>query len=99
MAIRNLTELTPREREVLGLLAGGLTNRAIGRQLGIGPKTVSNYVSQIFDKLGVTNRTQAAIIAMRDGLLPASTGQSSIVGSPPAVVRRRVRSTALGPTR
>jgi DNA-binding NarL/FixJ family response regulator len=68
--MRDLFELTPREREVLGLLAGGLTNRAIGRRLGLGHKTVSNYLSTIFDKLGVVNRTQAALVAVRDERVP-----------------------------
>jgi DNA-binding CsgD family transcriptional regulator len=98
MSVRNLTELTPREREVLGLLARGLTNRAIGRQLGLGPKTVSNYVSIIFDKLGVSNRTQAALIALADELLTTPTRRSSSVGSSPTVVRRPLRTTALDPT-
>jgi DNA-binding NarL/FixJ family response regulator len=71
--MRNLFELTPREHEILDLLAAGLTNRAIGRRLGLGPKTVSNYVSTILDKLGAANRTQAAILALRDGWLAAPT--------------------------
>lgn len=61
--------LTPREREVLGLLAEGRTNRQIGRQLYISDKTASVHVSNILAKLGAAGRTEAAAIARRDGLL------------------------------
>jgi DNA-binding NarL/FixJ family response regulator len=60
--------LSPREREVLGLIAHGLSNLDIARQLSLSEGTVRNYVSGIFDKLGVTDRTQAAVIALRHGL-------------------------------
>ena len=61
--------LSPREREVLGLLANGLSNVEIAKQLFLSEGTVRNYVSGILDKLGVTDRTQAAIIALRHGLV------------------------------
>ena len=48
--------LTTRETEVLGLLAQGLPNKSIAKQLGISPKTVSNHVERVYTKLGVTNR-------------------------------------------
>jgi two-component system response regulator DevR len=57
-----LAELTPREREILGLITGGLTNRQIGQQLFLAEKTVKNCVSTIFSKLGLERRTQAAVI-------------------------------------
>lgn len=60
-----LTDLTPREAEVLGLLAQGLDNRSIGTALGISEKTVRNHVSIILDKLGVHSRA-AAVAAARD---------------------------------
>ena len=60
--------LSPREREVLRLLADGLPNTEIAKQLFLSEGTVRNYVSGIFDKLGVTDRTQAAVIALRYGL-------------------------------
>jgi two-component system response regulator DevR len=57
-----LAELTPREREILGLITDGLTNRQIGQQLFLAEKTVKNCVSTIFSKLGLERRTQAAVI-------------------------------------
>ena len=61
--------LTPRETQVLGLIADGRTNRQIGRSLYISDKTVSVHVSNILAKLGAGGRTEAAAIARRDGLL------------------------------
>jgi DNA-binding NarL/FixJ family response regulator len=60
--------LTDREREVLRLLARGMSNRKIGEELFISPKTASVHVSNIFAKLAVTNRTEAAVIAQREGI-------------------------------
>jgi NarL family two-component system response regulator LiaR len=59
--------LTPREREVLGLLAEGLANKEIGARLGIAEKTVKAHVTRVLDKLGVQSRTQAALVAVRSG--------------------------------
>jgi DNA-binding CsgD family transcriptional regulator len=61
-------DLTPRERQVLALLAEGATNREIGRQLFMAEKTASVHVSRILAKLGVRSRGQAAAIAHRLGL-------------------------------
>jgi two-component system, NarL family, response regulator LiaR len=58
-------ELSRREIEVLGLLARGLNNNQIAAELSISPRTVKNQVSSILSKLGVTNRIQAAIYAVR----------------------------------
>jgi two-component system, NarL family, response regulator DevR len=54
-------DLTQRERQVLQLIADGLTNRQIGDQLDLAEKTVKNYVSALLAKLGMTRRTQAAV--------------------------------------
>ena len=59
-------ELTPRERDVLDLVARGLRNAAIGERLGMAPKTVANHLYAIFAKLRVTDRS-AAIVRARDG--------------------------------
>jgi DNA-binding NarL/FixJ family response regulator len=60
--------LSEREREVLGWLARGLSNADIAARLYLSEGTVRNYVSSIFTKLGVTDRTQAAVLALRYGL-------------------------------
>jgi DNA-binding NarL/FixJ family response regulator len=59
--------LTPREREVLGLLADGRSNREIARALRVSEKTVKAHVSSVLAKLGVQDRTQAAVFALRHG--------------------------------
>jgi DNA-binding NarL/FixJ family response regulator len=61
--------LTPREREILGLVAEGRSNGEIGRLLFISAKTVSVHVSNILGKLDASGRTEAAAIARRRGLL------------------------------
>jgi DNA-binding NarL/FixJ family response regulator len=61
-------QLTPREREMLDLLAGGLSNSAIAARLGLSPKTVNNNTSSIFTKLAVAGRTEAIIRARDAGL-------------------------------
>jgi DNA-binding NarL/FixJ family response regulator len=61
-------KLTEREIAVLRLLAGGLSNQEIARELHLSKGTVRNHVSAIFAKLEVTDRTQAALIAIRHGL-------------------------------
>jgi DNA-binding NarL/FixJ family response regulator len=64
--------LTEREREIVQLLAAGHDNRTIAARLHLSEKTVGNRLSEIFQKLGVTNRTQAAIVAVQRGLVPAA---------------------------
>jgi DNA-binding NarL/FixJ family response regulator len=61
--------LTARENDVLSLLAAGRTNREIATQLGLSPGTVRVYVSAVLAKLGVSNRTEAAALALRRGLI------------------------------
>jgi DNA-binding NarL/FixJ family response regulator len=60
--------LTPREREVLALVGKGLSNRQIGGSLYITERSVKNHVRNVFVKLGVANRTSAALLARKNGL-------------------------------
>ena len=60
--------LTSREQEVLALIARGFSNKRIARELGIAEKTVKTHVGHVLAKLGVTDRTQAAVHAVRMGL-------------------------------
>jgi DNA-binding NarL/FixJ family response regulator len=61
--------LTPREREVLALIGRGMANKVIARELSLSEKTVKAHVSSILAKLGVSDRTQAALYAVRAGLV------------------------------
>jgi DNA-binding NarL/FixJ family response regulator len=65
-------QLTDREREVLVLIAGGRSNKRIALELGISEKTVKTHVGHVLAKLGVTDRTQAAVLAVQHGLVPGS---------------------------
>ncbi|GAA3549731.1 response regulator transcription factor [Microlunatus spumicola] len=60
---RRLSGLTEREREILDLIADGLSNREIGQRLFLAEKTVKNYVSSVLSKLDLQRRTQAAVLA------------------------------------
>ena len=64
-----ISQLSEREHEVLRLLATGLSNADIAQTLFLSDGTIKNYVSIIFSKLGVADRTQAAILAIRAGLV------------------------------
>ena len=66
------TQCTPRETQVLVLLAKGKANKEIARELRIGEQTVKTYVSNILSKLGVRSRTQAALYAVHAGLVSQS---------------------------
>ena len=64
-----LSRLTPRETEVLRLLGEGLSNRALAERLFVAEKTVKTHVSSILAKLGLADRTQAALFAVHHGLV------------------------------
>jgi ATP/maltotriose-dependent transcriptional regulator MalT len=62
--------LTPRELEILGLIAGGLSTREIANTLFVSENTVKTHSSRLFDKLGAKRRTQAVQIGQSEGLIP-----------------------------
>lgn len=64
-----IENLTKRELEVLKLLAFGMYNKEVAERLGISERTVKNHVSNIFKKISVTDRTQAAVFAIRNNLI------------------------------
>lgn len=66
--------LTPREAEVLALLAQGRSNKEIAAELSIAETTVKTHVSNILGKLGLQDRTQAAVYAVKRGLVSESSG-------------------------
>jgi predicted ATPase/DNA-binding CsgD family transcriptional regulator len=63
-----LSRLSPRERHVLRLVADGLSNRAIARELSLSERTIAHHLTAIYNKLGVESRTAAATLALRSGL-------------------------------
>ena len=65
--------LSPRELEVLRLVAQGLSNRLVARELGLAEKTVKAHMGAVLAKLGVADRTQAALYAVRHGLVDNAT--------------------------
>ena len=69
---RRLEELsiTPRELEILGLIATGMSNREVAEKLFVSENTVKTHLSRVFDKLGAKRRTQAVQIAKAQGLIP-----------------------------
>lgn len=69
-------DLTPRERQVLELLAAGLDNGAIADRLGIVKRTVQNHVSNVYAKLRVTTRAEALLYALRHGIATAPTNSA-----------------------
>jgi DNA-binding CsgD family transcriptional regulator len=73
--------LTPREVEVLRLLARGSANKVIAERLVISPKTVANHVEHIYAKIGASNRAAAGLFAMQHGLLP----EERLASAPSAV--------------
>lgn len=88
--------LSSRERQVVEYLAGGMTNREIAKALDLSPHTVKNYLFRIFDKVGVSSRTELLYLAMSSSHEPASTGaegevsnvfQAAASGVPSAQVR------------
>ena len=65
-----LDELSTREREVLELVAAGLSNQEIGERLGLAEKTIKHYMTSILGKLRVRSRVEAALLAYREGITP-----------------------------
>jgi len=75
-------ELTPSEMDVLRLVAQGLDNKSIARELGLAERTVTNRLSEIYSKLHVASRTQAALLALRRGWATLNEGADSLEQQP-----------------
>ena len=75
-ALEPPVQLTPREMDVIQLLAEGLSNKEIARLLFISPRTVNFHLDNIYSKLGVSSRTEAAIYALRHGWVRRPTSQA-----------------------
>jgi DNA-binding NarL/FixJ family response regulator len=73
----DVSGLTPRELEILSLLAQGLDNTAIASRLVLTTRTIQNHVSNIYSKLGTASRTEAALYAIRSGIAPAPPRESN----------------------
>jgi DNA-binding NarL/FixJ family response regulator len=65
----SLARLSPREHDVVRLVAAGMTNDEIGVELGIGAKTVETHLARLFERLGIASRTELAMRAVREGWL------------------------------
>lgn len=72
--LKNVKNLTKREREILALVAEGMSNREIAEKLVLSPETVKSHVAAVLEKLNVSDRTQAAIYAVRNGLVEPAAG-------------------------
>ncbi len=77
--------LTPRERQVLTMVAAGYSNKEIARQCGISAQTIKHHLTRMFDKLGVSNRLELAMMATERGLVQAVDAEPQ--ASPRALLR------------
>ena len=82
-----LGELTDREREVVALVAGGLSNEEIATELYISPATARTHVSRAMIKLNARDRAQLVVLAYESGLVQARRGLSAVTGTFPNVRR------------
>ena len=81
--MRPRSELTDREQEILALVARGMRNSQIARELGISVATVENHLHHVFSKMGFSSRTQAALHAMSTGQVnPPNSRTAKREGNP-----------------
>jgi DNA-binding NarL/FixJ family response regulator len=85
--------VSARELEILKLMASGLANKQVARQLGLSEKTVRNHIANIYEKLGIHDRSQALLYAVRKGLIDPTQTRSEPVQSPTDPPRQAPRTT------
>lgn len=91
-----LKHLTRREREIMALIAQGLSNAAIAVRLALSEKTVRNHITNIFDKLEVQSRAQALLVAMRAGLGATASASAGGTSTPDPLQRPRLVPNSIG---
>lgn len=69
-------ELTEREKQILNLIAQGLSNKSISRQLAIAVATVENHIHSIYEKLNISNRSQATAYAFQNGFVASENNKN-----------------------
>ena len=84
-----MRDLTPREIEILRLIARGQTNREIGAALAISEGTVKGHLQRVFHKMGVDDRTQAAILALERGPSGSDRDPPKVIDNPRTFARCR----------
>ena len=82
--INEANQLSEREREILRLVATGLSNQQIANQLGISVNTVKVHLRNVFSKIGVASRTEATMFAVRSGIVAIDRAEPALLAAPPA---------------
>src|SRR4028119_529409 len=85
--INETNQLSEREREILRLVATGLSNQQIANQLGISVNTVKVHLRNVFRTIGVASRTEATMYAVRAGIVTIDRAEPALLAAPPPEAR------------